>query len=160
VISHLPQREQVRIVMASVVSRYPQVELGPENIAAFKSDWLSLLQEIGTERFLVAVERACQSTSFFPVLADIVKHIPPPPAVSTYSVPSAEDRRRMAAGERNYGLRDLQCLAGMHRELSGKVGRPLTRVELDGLIADLDRRIDSQNQRKAQFRCHPPVDAA
>jgi len=150
VISHLSQREQVRIVMACVTSRYPQIELGPANIASFKADWLSLLQEIGTERFLVAVERACQSTSFFPVLADIVKHVPPPPAVSTYSGPSAEDLRRKARGERNYGHSDLKCLAALHRELRSKVGRPLTRVELDGLIADLDGRIDSQNQRETK----------
>jgi len=140
--------------MEAVARRYPQVELGPENISAFKADWLSLLQQIGTERFLVAVQRACQSTCYFPLLADIVKHVPPPPAVSTYSGPSAEDLRRKAVGERNYGQCDVKCLAAMQRQLRSKVNRPLTDGELDGLIADLDRRIDSQNQRKTEFFVH------
>jgi hypothetical protein len=142
-IEHFSYGEQVRIIMQCTLARCPYADLGAETIAAFKADWIDLLREVGTERFLAAVQRACQTTTFFPVIAEIVKHIAPAP-LSTYAGPTAEDVRRKQAGERSYGAPDIRCLSKLHQNLRSKLDRSLTEDEIEGLIIALDELIDIQ----------------
>jgi hypothetical protein len=141
-ISHFPHREQVRIIMECALLRYPQVELSTETIAAYKADWTDLLRDVGTGRFLDAVKQACFASRWFPNVADIVRSSPPPRTSDTYAGPTAEDLKRRAAGERSYGDPDVKCLFAIHANLRAKVNRPLTENDENGMINELDRRID------------------
>ena len=128
--------------MECALLRYPYADLGPGNIAAFKADWIDLLRAIKTERFLIAVQKACQSTSFFPLMADIVKHIPPAQPLPQCSGPTEEDLRRKKAGERSYGLPEVRVLSKLHQTKHAKEKRALIEEEIEGLIVDLDKMID------------------
>ena len=77
-IKRLRFSEQVRVLFELSLMRYPSAKLPPETVAAYRADWQDLLRECGTQRFLTGVRRACQSTSFFPTLADVAKNIPAP----------------------------------------------------------------------------------
>jgi hypothetical protein len=129
--------------------RFPSVELPDETIAAYQADWHNLLCEVGTQRFLTGVRRACASTSFFPTLADVGKNIPPP-TPGGYVGWTDEDRARKAAGERSYGKRDIEFLWNLHRTAHEKrCGAPMSERELDDLLVDLDRAIDLVERRGA-----------
>jgi len=151
-ISQMPHRDQVRLLLDCVCVRYPQVDLGPDTIAAYKADWQQLLREVGTTRFLGGVQRACQASSFFPLVADVARHIPPPPPPSTWVGLSDEDRRRQAAGERSYGVPDVRFLAArLLRRIDSKKRagdhQGLSEEDLTELQAELDHAIDRQERR-------------
>jgi len=135
--------------MECALLRYPQVELSSQTIAAYKADWTDLLRDVGTGRFLDAVKRACLVSRWFPNVADIVHSTPPPVITNTYAGPTAEDLERKAAGERSYGEPDVRCLSKLLGDLRRKVGRPLTENEVNGLLVDLDRRVDLLDKVKA-----------
>lgn len=166
----LPVREQAKVLMKCVTARFPSTQLPPESVSAFLQDWTELIKSNGTDRFLIGVQRACQSTTFFPVLGDIVKHIPPPPIISTRWTPTPEDERRREAGERSYGEPDVKFMAALHVktiEKHKRAGRParLSEDELNGLLIELDRAINAmegtRRQRatteQANVRTEPPT---
>lgn len=134
--------------MKCATARFPGTQLPPESVSAFVADWSQLIKSYGSDRFLTGIRHACESTTFFPVLADIVKHIPPTPVVSTLWTPTEEDRRRQASGERRYGQPDIKFVAALHAktiEKHKRAGRPprLSEDELNGLLVELDRAIDA-----------------
>jgi hypothetical protein len=149
-IKHLRYPEQVKILFGLMQVRFPSAELPDETIEAYRGDWHDLLRECGTQRFLTGLQHACKSTSFFPTLADVARHIPQPTA-SGYSGWSHEDRARKAAGERSYGKLDVEFLWKLHRAAREKRnGAHLSERDLDDLVVDLDRAIDRVEQVKAE----------
>ena len=154
----LPVREQAKVLMKCVTARFPSTQLPPESVSAFVADWSQLIKSHGTDRFLIGIQRACQSTTFFPALADIVRHIPAP-IVSTLWTPTEEDERRKAAGELSYGEPDVKFLAALHLkaiERHKRGGHPdrLDEDELNALVVQLDRAIDAKEEGEGERTEH------
>jgi hypothetical protein len=135
--------------MRAVTARYPGAKLEPDNLEAFKADWAKMIDEFGVNRFNLGLQRAVMSTSFFPSLAEIRKHVPPP--IESRWQPSREDLKRRAAGERSYGEGDILALWKMLIKRYQELGRPLTQAEEYELMNTLDRRKDELQAEGKQF---------
>lgn len=101
-----------------------------------------MIRQVGIRRFWTGLVRAIQSTTFFPVLADIRKHLPDAESLNEYKGPSPEDLKRKSVGERSYGRADIQELWKMFDKYRAILGRPTTEKERRELLDKLDRRID------------------
>jgi hypothetical protein len=135
-------KKQVSELLRAVTARFPGSKLAEENLEAFKADWEKLIREFGLNRFNMGLQRTVMSTSFFPSLSDIRKHIPTSdPRYSDWK-PSPEDLRRKASGERSYGEGDILALWKMFQAMRKKLGRALTEREQVALVDELDRRRD------------------
>jgi hypothetical protein len=137
-ISKLPRRRQAEKYLTAVSVRYPQQELSPDTVAAYKADFEKLIRDHGLMAFSSALYHATKSTSFFPVLADIVKHIPSQ-QIRDFSPLTTEDRARIARGE-GFGQGEVLGLWKMFTELRRKIGRPLTKAESEALIDEVHER--------------------
>ena len=86
-------------------------------------------------------------SKYFPKLAEILDLIresrksEPYPYTGPWE--SDEDRRRKAAGWRQYGVPDVKCLTKIHADTRAKLNRPLTEKDENEMLNELDRRIDA-----------------
>lgn len=136
-------RAQAKILIQTTIRRYPSNCPDPESIGAFTNDWTEMIGSCGIHRFWNGLKLAVMSTSFFPVLADIKRHMPEPHNLSEYAGPTQEDIARKSAGERSYGVADIKELWKMHKAKREVKQRTLTQRELDALLDRLDARIDA-----------------
>lgn len=131
----------------AVTARFPGSAFERETIIAFKEDWAKMIKEFGINRFSLGLQRAIMSTSFFPNIADIRKHIPVAEIGYTGWKPTPEDLARKASGERQYGEGDTLALWKMFQEkravYAKKHGEPMPQMsedEIDEMLQELDRR--------------------
>jgi hypothetical protein len=69
--------KKIRSLLHETCLRFPQANMTSEHLESFANEWYRISRIVGLPRFAEGLGFACQSTSFFPVMADIMKHIPP-----------------------------------------------------------------------------------
>jgi hypothetical protein len=120
--------------------------------------WKEELRAYSEKEIDSAFREHLRRNKYFPALAqilDLIREESRKQTSWTYTGPAQtdEDRRRKAAGWRQYGVPDVKCYGELRHDYAAKVGRKnLTSTEIETVLADMDKRIDLQE--KARHDAH------